>query len=39
MLTNNSGLKYENLYHMKFVITQCWNNETVTLQYGAETFR
>ena len=35
MLTNNAAYKYETPYTGIFVITQCWTNGTVTLQYGA----
>ena len=34
MLTNNSAYKYATPYNGTFVITQCWTNETVTLQCG-----
>ena len=33
MLTNNAAYKYETPYNRPFVITQCWTNGTVTLQY------
>ena len=32
MLTNNAVYKYEMPYNGIFVITQCWNNDTVKLQ-------
>ena len=35
MLTNNSAYKYENPHTILFVIIQCWNNGTITLQSGA----
>ena len=34
MLTNHNVYKYETLYKCPFVITQCFNNGTVNLQYG-----
>ena len=34
MLTNKYSYKYEPPYNGTFVITQCWTNGTVTLQYG-----
>ena len=38
-LTNNAAYKYESPYNRPFVITQCWTNGTVTLQYGATQVR
>ena len=35
MLVNNAAYKYEMPYNGWFVITQCWTNVMVTLQYGA----
>ena len=35
MLDNHSDFKYEIPYKGSFEITQCWTNDTVTLQYGA----
>ena len=34
MLNNNAAYKYETPYKGPFVITQCWTNGTVTIQYG-----
>ena len=35
MITNNDAYKYETPYKGPFLITKCWTNVTVTLQYGA----
>ena len=35
MLTNHTAYKYENPYKGLFVITQCFTNGMVMLQYGA----
>ena len=35
MLNNIAAYKYETPYEGTFVITQCWDNYTVTLQQGA----
>ena len=35
MSTNNATCKYETPYNRKFVITQCWTNGMVTLQFSA----
>ena len=37
MLNNHAAYKYEIPYKVTFVITQCWTNGTVTLQYGLKT--
>ena len=34
ILNNNIAFKYKTSYKGTFDITQCWNNGTVTLQYG-----
>ena len=34
MLNNIDDIKYETLYKESFGKTKCWNNVTVTLQYG-----
>ena len=35
MLNKQSAYKYETPYNGLFVITHCWTNGTVTLQFGA----
>ena len=35
MLTNHTAYKYETPYKGLFMITQCFTNGTVNLQYGA----
>ena len=35
MLTNHTEYKYETPYKVQFLITQCFTNGTVKLQYGA----
>ena len=35
MITNHTAYKYETPYIVPFVITQCFHNGTVELQYGA----
>ena len=35
MLTNHTAYKYETPYKVPFVITQCFTNGTINLQYGA----
>ena len=35
MLNNHDAYKYETSYKGSFLITQCWTNGTVTIQYGA----
>ena len=35
MLDNHAAYKYETPYKVPFVITHCWTNGTVTLQWGA----
>ena len=34
MITNHTAYKYETPYKSPFVITQCFNNGAVNLQYG-----
>ena len=34
MLNNTSYFKYETPYSAPFYITQCWNDGTITSQYG-----
>ena len=34
ILNNNDVKKYESPYNGPFVVIQCWDNSTVTLQYG-----
>ena len=34
MITNHTAYKYETLYKVPFVITQCFTNGRVKLQYG-----
>ena len=34
MITNHTAYKYETPYKFPFVITQCFNNGAVNLQYG-----
>ena len=34
MLTKNNSYKYETLYKVSFVITQCFTNGTKMLKYG-----
>ena len=34
MLTNNAAYKYENPYNGQFLLTQCWTNGVVVLQFG-----
>ena len=34
MLNNHAAYKHETPYKAPFVITHCWTNFTVTLQYG-----
>ena len=36
MLNNRDAYKYETPHKCPFLITQCWNNGAVTLQYGRE---
>ena len=35
MLNNYTSYKYETPYKRPFVTTQCFNNRTINLQYGA----
>ena len=35
MLDNHAANRYETTYKVPFVITQYWNNGTVTIQRGA----
>ena len=35
MITDNTAFKYEMIYTGLFEITQCWANDTVSLQCGA----
>ena len=35
MLTNHTVYKYETPYKGPFVVTQCFTNGTINLQYGA----
>ena len=35
MITKHNAYKYETPYMVPFVITQCFTNGTVNLQYGA----
>ena len=39
MLTNHTAYKYETPYTETFLVTQCFTNGTVTLQYGATEIR
>ena len=39
MLNNTTAYKYKTPFKGPFVITQCWNNGTVTLQYGTTNIR
>ena len=39
MLTSHAAYKYETTYMGSFVITQCFTNGTVILQYGATEIR
>ena len=39
MINNHAAYKYETPYKGPFVITQCWTNGTVTLQYGPTKIR
>ena len=39
MLNNHAAYKYETPYKGSFVITRCWNNAIVTLQYCPIIFR
>ena len=34
MINNRIAYKHETTYNGPFVITQCWNNGTITLQCG-----
>ena len=35
MLNDHAANRYETPYKGLFLITKCWNNGTVSLQYGA----
>ena len=39
MLNNNYAYKYETPHKGPFLITQCWNNDNITLQYGLKIIR
>ena len=39
ILNNHYAYKYETPYKGPFLITQCWTNGTVTLQYGPKKIR
>ena len=39
MLNNHVAYKYETPYKVPFVITQCWTNGMVALQYGTTKIR
>ena len=39
MITNHTAYKYETPYKCPSVITQCFTNGTVTLQYGPTKIR
>ena len=39
MLNNHSIYKYETPFQGPFLITQCWNNGTVSLQYSLRKIR
>ena len=39
MITNHTAYRYETPYKVPFMITQCFINGTVNLQYGATEIR
>ena len=39
MIYNHAAYKYENPYRGQFLITHCWTNNTVTLQFVATKLR
>ena len=39
MLNNHTAYKYETAYKGLFLITRCWTNGNVTLQYGPTKIR